>query len=182
MNLSGLVAVSGKSGLYKIIGQSKSGFVLQSLEDAAGRIVVNANARLAALDETTVYGVGEDLTLRQILLDMQASHSNVTMPDPKSDANKLRDYFNIIAPKHDTERVYASDIKKIISWYKLLEVLPLFTENDPKHSDKVVEEKVSASTETTADVKATSKDNSDEAHATEAKPKPKTNAKKKGDS
>lgn len=182
MNLSGLVAVSGKSGLYKIIGQSKAGFVLQCLEDAAGRIVVNANARLAALDETTVYGIDEDLTLRQILLDMQASNSDVAMPDPKSEASKLRDYFNIIAPNHDTERVYASDIKKIISWYKLLEVLPLFTENDPKHSEKVIQEEVSASAETTTEVKAASKNKTDEVHSSEATPKPKTNAKKKGDS
>ncbi len=131
MNLSGLVAVSGKSGLYKIIGQSKAGFILQSLEDPSGRVIVNANARLAALDETTVYGRDEDLTLRQILISMQ--QSDLAVPDPRADAGILRTYFTNIVPEHDQQRVYASDIKKIMSWYKLLEVLPLFTEDDPKH-------------------------------------------------
>jgi len=173
MNLSGLVAVSGKSGLYKIIGQSKAGFVLQSLEEASGRIVVNANARLAALDETTVYGKDEDLTLRQILLGMQAKHNEVPMPDPKADPAKLREYFLTLVPQHDEERVYASDIKKIISWYKLLEVLPLFTEDDPKHA---------ATTETAPELTAdTAAPAAAEGSAAEA-PKSKSNAKTKGNS
>lgn len=178
MNLSGLVAVSGKSGLYKIIGQSKAGFILQNLEDATGRIVVNANARLAALDETTVYGTDEDLTLRQILLDMQAKNPEIAIPDPKSDPAKLREYFITLVPQHDQERVYASDIKKIISWYKLLEVLPLFTEDDPKHPQAEAAEPVAAE----AGKQAAASAAPDADKTADTAPKAKSNAKKKSDS
>ncbi len=140
MDLSGLVAVSGKAGLFKVVGQSKAGFILQHLEDAASRVVVNTNARLASLDETTVYGIDHDLPLKEILTSMQAAMAATPVPDTKADAKVQRAYFAQIIPEHDTERVYASDIKKIISWFKMLEKLPLFTAPDPKEQAQKADE------------------------------------------
>jgi len=144
MNLSGVVAVSGKPGLFKVLGQNKAGFLLQGLEDGM-KLMVSNNARLAALDETTVYGLEEDLLLKKILLDMQSKSTELTIPDPKSDPSVLRAFFEKICPDHDQERVYPSDLKKIVSWYRILEKLPLFNELDPKdekeNSKEIQEEK-----------------------------------------
>lgn len=140
MNLSGVVAVSGKPGLFRVLGQNKAGFLLQGLELDGAKVMVSNNARLAALDETTVYGVGEDLLLKDILLSMQNRKDELTIPDPKSDPSVLRDFFLEICPSHDQERVYSSDLKKIISWYRIIEKLPIFDEPNPK--DKEAEEKL----------------------------------------
>lgn len=144
MNLSGLVAVSGKPGLFKIIGQSKAGFILQNLEEMSSRIVVNANARLAALDETTVYGIDEDIALKSILLKMQQQIKVHALPGVKAENKELRSYFAELVPDHDQDRVYPSDIKKIIGWFRILEFLPLFIEEDPKDKKEIVEENASA--------------------------------------
>jgi|GEM_PF-157658 len=141
MNLSGVVAVSGKPGLFRVLGQNKAGFLLQGLEGEGAKVMVSNNARLAALDETTVYGVGEDLLLKEILLNIQARKDDLTIPDPKSDSAVLREFFVEICPNHDQERVYPSDLKKIISWYRIIEKLPIFDEADPKEKENKEAEK-----------------------------------------
>lgn len=127
MNLKGLVAVSGKPGLYKIIGQNKSGFVLESLDEQKAKLIVNlTTAKLASLEDITVFGDDDDIKLAAIFENMKSSAS---IPDPKADGTTLRKYFREVAPNHDEERVYASDMKKIITWFSLIKDLPLFTEN-----------------------------------------------------
>ncbi|SMO34041.1 DUF5606 family protein [Solitalea koreensis] len=129
MNLRGIVSVAGKPGLYKVIGQNKAGFVLESMDAARNKVVINGNARVAALREITVYGENEDLQLINIFENMSAVGTEV--PDVKADNNVLKTFFAKVAPEHDGERVYVSDIKKIVSWYKILSVLPLWGEEDP---------------------------------------------------
>ncbi|POY35030.1 hypothetical protein C3K47_17385 [Solitalea longa] len=140
MNLRGIVAVSGKPGLYKVIGQNKAGFVLESLDEAKNKTVINGNAKVAALHEITVYGQNDDLQLRDIIAKMGEDLNAV--PDPKEDGKVLKNYFAAMAPEHDSERVYVSDIKKIVSWVKILSGFPLWDEADPDAgtSEPVVEE------------------------------------------
>ena len=136
MNLKGLVAVSGKPGLYKVIGQNKSGFVLESLDEQKIKLIVNlSTAKLASLEDITVFGEDDDLKLIDIFENMKGSSS---IPDPKSDGTSLRKYFREVAPAHDEDRVYASDMKKIITWFNLIKELPLFTESAESSSEKVV--------------------------------------------
>lgn len=131
MNLRGLVAVSGKPGLFKLVGQNKSGFILESLDEQKLKTVINmSTSKLASLEDITVFGDEEDLRLADIFAKMKESPS---VPDPKAaDGNTLRNYFFEVAPGHDTDRVYSSDIKKIISWFNIIKDLPLFTEEAPE--------------------------------------------------
>lgn len=127
MNLKGLVAVSGKPGLYKIIGQNKSGFVLESLDAQKIKLIVNlTTAKLASLEDITIFGEDEDLKLIDIFEKMKSQSS---IPDPKTDGNTLRKFFREVAPGHDEERVYSSDMKKVILWFNIIKDLPLFTES-----------------------------------------------------
>ncbi|TKB98976.1 DUF5606 family protein [Pedobacter cryophilus] len=126
MNLAGLVAVSGKPGLHKLIGQNKSGFILESLDEQKSKTIVNiSTAKLASLEDITVYGEDEDLKLKDILEKMK---SVAKVPDAKADGKELRTFFFEVAPKHDEQRVYSSDIKKIVSWFHILKDMPLFSE------------------------------------------------------
>jgi len=131
MNLRGLVSVSGKPGLFKLIGQNKSGFILETLDEQKNKTVVNiSTAKMASLEDITVFGETEDLKLIDIFAKMKKSKS---IPDAKAaDGKVLRTFFIEVAPDHDQERVYASDIKKIITWFNTISVLPLFTEDAPE--------------------------------------------------
>ena len=131
MNLRGLVSVSGKPGLFRLIGQNKSGFILETLDEQKTKTVVNmTTSKMATLEDITVFGEDEDLKLRDIL---ETIKSNQNIPDVKTaDSSALRNFFREVAPGHDEERVYASDMKKILNWYNLIKELPLFNEDAPE--------------------------------------------------
>lgn len=127
MNLKALVAVTGKPGLFRLIGQNKGGFILESLDEQKTKSVVNlATTKLATLEDITIYGDDEELRLIDILERIKEKGD---APDPKSDGPTLRNFFREVAPGHDEDRVYTSDIKKIVSWYHIIKALPLFDED-----------------------------------------------------
>jgi hypothetical protein len=129
MNLIVIVAVSGKPGLWKALAQNKTGYVLESLDAQKTKLIANlSTAKLAALNEITIFGLEDDIKLVDVFGRMKASAS---VPSVKDDSKVMRNYFREVAPDHDEEKVYASDMKKIISWYLILKELPLFSEELP---------------------------------------------------
>ena len=149
MNLHGIVSVSGKPGLWRAMAQNKTGFILESLDEQKLKLVVNlSTAKLAALDEITVFGEDEDLRLTDILAQMKTL---ATIPDAKkADGKALREFFREMAPDHDEEKVYASDIKKIISWFSILKDRPEF-EAEPEVAAASEVTAASEETETSAE-------------------------------
>lgn len=137
MNLQGIVAVSGKPGLWRALAQNKTGYVLESLDAQKTKLVANlSTAKLAALSEITIFGVDDDIKLTDVFEQMKTA-SNI--PDAKADGKKLRTFFYEVAPDHDEEKVYASDMKKIISWFQVLKDMPLFNEADPTQAPAVAD-------------------------------------------
>jgi hypothetical protein len=129
MNLLGIVAVSGKPGLWKALAQNKTGYILESLDEHKTKLVANlSTAKIAALHEITLFGLEEDIKLTDVFERMKSAAS---IPDAKADGKKLREFFREVAPDHDEEKVYASDMKKVIVWYQALKDLPLFNEDEP---------------------------------------------------
>lgn len=129
MNLQGIVAVSGKPGLWRALAQNKTGYILESLDAQKTKLVVNlSTAKLAALHEITIFGLDDDIKLTDVFERMKSSSG---VPDAKADGKALRTFFRQVAADHDEEKVYASDMKKIISWYNILKEYPLFNEPDP---------------------------------------------------
>lgn len=142
MNLRGIASVSSKPGLWKVLTQSKNGFILESLDAKKTKLVVNmATAKLASLEDITVFGDDGELRLIDILETMKGAAS---IPDQKEDPAKLRKFFDEVAPGHDHGRVYHSDIKKIISWFSILKELPLFNEDAPAPLDTTAAEAAAA--------------------------------------
>ncbi len=131
MNLRGLISVSGKTGLFKLVGKNKSGFILESLDEQKVKIIVSmTTSKMASLEDITIFAGNSDLKLSAIFEQMKAAKS---IPDNKTADNKaLHTFFAEVAPDYDTERVYTSDIKKIINWFNIIKVLPLFTEEAPE--------------------------------------------------
>lgn len=149
MNLRGIVSVSGKPGLFKVIGQNKSGFILESLDEKKSKVITNATSKLATLEDITIFGEDDDITLLSVLEKMKETAAATPVPDAKSDGTILRSYFTGIAPDHDPTRVYSSDIKKILSWYHLLSTMPIFDEEAPKAEAEPEEAPVAAEPEVT---------------------------------
>lgn len=129
MNLRALVSVTGKPGLFKLVGQNKGGFILETLDDKKIKSAVNlSTTKMATLEDITVYGEDEEIRLIDIFETMKEKGGDT--PSLK-DGQVLRNYFREVAPGHDESRVYTSDIKKIISWYNIIKELPLFDEDTP---------------------------------------------------
>jgi hypothetical protein len=145
MNLQGIVAVSGKPGLWKALTQNKTGFILESLDAHKTKLIANlSTAKLAALDEITIFGNDEDIKLTEVFEKMKTAES---IPDAKAEGKSLRDFFTEVAPGHDEERVYASDMKKIITWFNILKELPLFNEVPATEEPEAVAEEAVAPAE-----------------------------------
>ncbi|HJP62338.1 MAG TPA: DUF5606 domain-containing protein [Mucilaginibacter sp.] len=129
MNLRGIVSVAGKPGLWKALAQNKTGFILESLDAQKTKLLANlSTAKIAALDEITIFGDEEDIRLTDVFERMKAV---ANVPGAKADGKVLRQLFREVAPDHDEEKVYASDMKKIVSWYHILKDMPLFSEEPP---------------------------------------------------
>jgi hypothetical protein len=137
MNLQGIVSVAGKPGLWRALAQNKTGFVLESLDEKKTKLVVNlSTAKLAALDEITIFGEDDDIKLTDVLARIKTAAS---VPDNKADGKALRQFFREVAPDHDEEKVYSSDIKKVLSWYQILKDMPLFNDEAPQAAEPVAE-------------------------------------------
>ena len=146
MNLQGIVAVSGKPGLWKALTQNKTGFILESLDAQKIKLIANlSTAKLAALDEITIFGNDDDIRLTEVLEKMKAAGN---VPDAKADGKKLREFFLEVAPDHDEERVYASDMKKIITWFHILKDLSLFNEEVKTEEPEAVDEEAASEDDT----------------------------------
>lgn len=127
MNLVGLVSVSGRPGLYKMIAQNKTGYILETLDEQKAKLIVNVStSKLASLSDITVYGNDEDLKLIDVFTAIKNYDGEV--PDAKVDSKILKDFFAEVAPNYDEDKVYASDMKKILNWFHIIKLLPLFTQ------------------------------------------------------
>lgn len=119
MELKNIVAINGKPGLYEIKAQSKSGIIVESLIDAK-KFPVSATHNISALNEIAIYTYEEEMPLRLILKSISEKENGNESINPKENNKLLTSYFREILPNFDEERVYISNIKKILQWYNLL--------------------------------------------------------------
>ncbi len=120
MALEKIIAIGGKSGLYELIAQTKGGFVGESLVDKK-RLTVSIRAKVSVLSEIAIYALDREVPLLEVFEAIhKKEEGKETSVSPKADKLALEEYFFSILPNYDEDRVYASDMKKILSWYNLL--------------------------------------------------------------
>ena len=144
MDLSKIIAVSGRPGLYKINTQTRAGVVATSLIDGK-KITANASVQISVLGEIQVYCIGKETPLLDVFVKILAFESgNPTSISPKSSSEELEAYFFKILDNYDEERVYPNDIKKILQWYNLLLSKKMITLTKSKEvfTNKSEEEKI----------------------------------------
>ncbi|WP_278035293.1 DUF5606 domain-containing protein [Flavobacterium nitratireducens] len=120
MNLEKILAISGKPGLYVLKVQTRTGFVAESLVDGK-KITVNLKSNVSLLSEISVYTYEGEKPLKEVIASIATKENNGPAISHKEDNATLAAYFKEILPNYDDERVYASDIKKIINWYNTLQ-------------------------------------------------------------
>ena len=138
MGLDKILAISGKPGLFKVVTQTRSGFVAESLIDKK-KIPVNIHSNVSILSEIAIYTLEEELPLREVFKKIKAKEEgNSTSVAHKDSKDKLEEYFFNVLPNYDEDRVYASDIKKVVQWYNLLQKHDLLNllEEDFSSSDE----------------------------------------------
>lgn len=118
MSLEKIVSISGKPGLYEIISQTKGGLIVQSLVDKK-RIPVNAMHDVSVLNDIAIYTYDDEVPLRNIFKSISEKNDKV-ISHKESNAN-LISFFGEVLPNFDEDRVYPSNIKKVIQWFNILE-------------------------------------------------------------
>jgi len=126
MSLEKILAISGKPGLYELKVQTRSGFLAESLADGK-KLNVGLQNNVSLLSEISVYTFEGEKPLAEVLKAIAEKEDNKEAISHKEDKAKLEAYFAEVVPDYDTDRVYASDIKKIINWYNMLIVKGLIS-------------------------------------------------------
>ncbi|MES2554964.1 MAG: DUF5606 domain-containing protein [Bacteroidota bacterium] len=119
MNLTGIIAISGKPGLFKVVAQGKNNIIVESLEEKK-RFPAYSSDRISALDDISIYTYEEDKPLKEIYKAIFEKENGGAILSHKEDLSKLSGYLLQVLPNYDQERVYPSDIKKLFQWYNLL--------------------------------------------------------------
>lgn len=122
MTLSDIASVSGKGGLFKIWKPGKSGVILESMDAAKTKLVIGATQRMSVLSEISIYTTTKEGTvpLGEVLKTMSGRFGNDLGVSSEADTAELRKFMKSFLPEFDEDRVYPSDIKKLIKWYSIL--------------------------------------------------------------
>lgn len=122
MELKDIAALSGKSGLFKIISPTKSGVILESLDEAKTKLVASSNQRISILSEISIYTKTKEgnTPLLGVLKKIKKDFANDLGVDQDSDAIELKAFLKSVLPEYDESKVYVSDMKKLVRWYGIL--------------------------------------------------------------
>ncbi len=143
MNVEKILAISGKPGLYELKVQTRSGFVAESMLDGK-RITVGMRSNVSLLSEISMYTHSEEKPLVEIMRAIAVKENEGPAISHKEDTAKLLEYFKQIVPDYDEDRVYPSDIKKVLNWYNMLQSKGMVSKEEPivDNADSVKEQVV----------------------------------------
>jgi len=119
MDLKDIMSVSGQGGLFKFISQGRNGIIVEALADKK-RNFISASQKVSSLGDISIFTDGEEVPLQEVMKIIFKLQPGVPVPDPKSSPDVLKKFMENVLPNYDRERVYVSDIKKLVSWYSTL--------------------------------------------------------------
>jgi hypothetical protein len=122
MTLSEIATVTGKGGLYKVVAPTKSGVILEALDESKTKLIATSSHKLSLLNEISIYTTTREGTvaLQQVLQKINQEFGNDPGVDANSDSGELKAFLKSVLPEFDESRVYTSDIKKLVRWYDIL--------------------------------------------------------------
>jgi hypothetical protein len=133
--LKKILSVSGKPGLYKLVSQGKSMLIVEALTDGR-RLPVYAREKIISLGDIAIYTDGDEVPLYEVLNSVKAKEEGKAVSSidaSRATPDELRAYMAEVLPNFDRERVYPTDIKRLLSWYNLL-ISAGITDFDPQEA------------------------------------------------
>ena len=119
MDLSKILSIAGKNGLFKVVSQGKNAVIVESLIDSK-RFPAFGHEKISSLEEISVFTTGDDIPLKDVFKAFYTKLEAKPTPEIKPENAALKKFFLEMIPEYDQDRVYVSDIKKMVSWYNLL--------------------------------------------------------------
>jgi hypothetical protein len=142
--LKDILSISGQSGLFKMVSSTKNGLIVENIEDKK-RMPAYSTSKISALEDIAIFNQeGDDMPLGEVFKSIRTKENGGPAIDHKSENQKLKSYFEEVMPTYDHNRVYASDIKKVIQWYNLLQkcnMLDILDQTEEKEETKDKEAK-----------------------------------------
>jgi hypothetical protein len=138
MDLKEIMSVSGQSGLYRFISQGRNGIIVEAFSDKK-RSFINASSKVSSLEDIAIFTSEEEVPLKQVLKSIFEHENGGPAPDPKSSPEELKAFMEKILPTYDHERVYISDIKKLVSWYNTMLSLNMLSFEEEPAGEKAAE-------------------------------------------
>lgn len=135
MSLDKVLAISGKPGIYELKTQTRSGFVAESLLDGK-KITVGMRHNVSILSEIAIYTLSEEKPLREVLQKIKEKENSGPTISHKVSKDELEEFFFNLIPDYDEDRVYASDIKKVVQWYNILQKKDMLNFEAPAATDE----------------------------------------------
>jgi len=137
--LKGILAISGQSGLFKMVAESKNSIIVESL-DTQKRIPVYSSAKVSALEDIAIYTYEGDTPLKDVFKLISEKEEGGAALSHKASGKELKTYFTEILPDFDQERVYVSDIKKVLMWYNTLQEKEMLDFSEPEETEEETKE------------------------------------------
>ncbi|MBO9153111.1 DUF5606 domain-containing protein [Chitinophaga sp. GCM10012297] len=172
-----IVAVTGLGGLFQLLASKQDGAIVRSLEDKSTRFVSSRVHNFTPLESIEVFTTGDNVNLTAVFKAMQEKEAQFAPADAKADNNAIKAYFKNVFPEFDEDRVYVSDMKKMVKWFAILKKNDLL-KFEEETEETVAEEAAPAPVEE-AKPKAKAKTKKEEAAGetpAEEKPAPKKKA------
>ncbi len=136
MDLSKIISITGKPGLYRIVAQGRQALIVESLIDGK-RVPVPMSVRVSSLEEISMFTTGDDVPLAEVLKKLHAVEKGKESVDPKEDVDTLFAKLGEALPEHDRERIYPSDVRKLFTWYgQLLKAGEFETKAEPEAAEE----------------------------------------------
>jgi hypothetical protein len=136
--LKGILSISGQSGLFKMVAESKNNIIVESL-DTLKRMPVHSTSKVSALEDIAIYTETAEVPLREVFKAISDIENGGQAISSKSSVNELKTYFENIVPEYDKGRVYISDIKKVLLWYNILQEKELLDFSETEEEKKETE-------------------------------------------
>ncbi len=140
MDLTKIIAISGKPGLFKLVSQAKGSFIVEDL-DKGKKTSISAHNNVSLLENVAIYGVSEEYPLKEVFTKIYEKENGGACIGHKESGANLRKYMEEILPEYDESRVYDSDLKKLFQWYNILQAKGLVT---PEPETEEVNEEVTS--------------------------------------
>lgn len=136
--LKEILSIAGKPGLQRLISNASNAIIVESLIDGK-RFPAYSNSKIIALEDISIYTENEDMPLKEVFKRIYDKENGKPAINHKESQEKITTYFNEIVPEYDKERVYISDIRKIIQWYNLLVSRGILNFEQEQETEKPVE-------------------------------------------